>query len=149
MMQKQMELQREQMDQQLKLQKEQMQIEQKQHQEELQALRVALEQKNDVVSLPVSPPAFTPFDSSTELWNNYWSRFCTFVSANSIPEDRKAQVFLTNQSPALYKQLANLASQQSPPKEIKDLGNERDCGSYEGAIRPKTIHCEREIQVLE
>ena len=66
-------------------------------------------------------PNFTPFDSPSELWTDYWARFCTFVGAYSIPEDRKAQVFLTNQSPSVYKLLANLASQQTPPKGINEL----------------------------
>ena len=56
-----------------------------------------------------------------ELWQDYWSRFCTFVAANSIPDDRKAQVFLTSQSPALYKQLSNLAAQKTPQKDINSL----------------------------
>ena len=36
-------------------------------------------------------------------------------------EDRKAQVFLTNQSPSVYKLLTNLASQQIPPKGTNEL----------------------------
>nr|KAG5691630.1 hypothetical protein BaRGS_023801 [Batillaria attramentaria] len=56
-----------------------------------------------------------------ELWPDYWSRFCTFLVANAVPDDRKAQVFLTNQTPAVYKQLANLAAQQNPRMNINDL----------------------------
>jgi len=69
-------------------------------------------------------PPFAAFDSTTELWPDYWSRFCTFTMANSVPEQRKAQVFLTNQTAAVYKQLANVASQQSPPKDINELAME-------------------------
>ena len=65
-------------------------------------------------------PNFTPFDSTSELWTDYWARFCTFVGAYSIPEDRKAQVFLTNQSPSVYKPLANLAGQQTFMKDQFD-----------------------------
>lgn len=72
-------------------------------------------------NIPAATPSFTPFDSSSELWPDYWARFCTFAGANSIPEGRRAQVFLTNQSPAIYKLLSNLAEQQSPSKEINDL----------------------------
>ena len=38
-----------------------------------------------------------------------------------ITEQRKAQVFLTNQTTAVYKQLANLVTQQTPPKDINKL----------------------------
>ena len=66
-------------------------------------------------------PPFAAFDSTSELWPDYWSRFCTFVVANAVPEQRQAQVFLTNQTAAVYKQLANLATQQTPPKDINKL----------------------------
>ena len=66
-------------------------------------------------------PNFTPFDSTSELWMDYWSRFCTFVGEFSVFEDRQAQVSLTNQSPSVYKLLANLASQETPPKGINEL----------------------------
>ena len=66
-------------------------------------------------------PPFAAFDSTTELWPDYWSRFCTFLAANAVPKQRHAQVFLTNQSAAVYKQLSNLAAQQSPKKDINEL----------------------------
>ena len=69
----------------------------------------------------VAIPPFAAFDSTSELWPDYWSRFCTFVVANAVPEQRQAQVFLTNQTAAVYKQLANLATQQTPPKDINKL----------------------------
>ena len=64
---------------------------------------------------------FAAFDSTSELWPDYWSRFCTFVVSNAVPEQRKAQVFLTNQTAAICKQLANLAAQQTPSKDINKL----------------------------
>nr|KAG5707111.1 hypothetical protein BaRGS_011822 [Batillaria attramentaria] len=98
----QMEQQKEQMEQQNEQQKEQMKeqmrIQAKQHEEELAVQREQM-----------------------ELWPDYWSRFCTFLVANAVPDDRKAQVFLTNQTPAVYKQLANLAAQQNPRMNINDL----------------------------
>ena len=66
-------------------------------------------------------PPFAAFDSTSELWLDYWSRFCTYVVASAVPEQRQAQVFLTNQTAAVYKQLANLATQQTPPKDINKL----------------------------
>ena len=69
----------------------------------------------------VSIPNFVPFDSTSELWKEYLARFYTFASANSVPEDKMAQVFLTNQTTANYKLLATLVSQQSPPRRINDL----------------------------
>ena len=41
--------------------------------------------------------------------------------ANAVPEQCKSQVFLTNQTAAVYKQLANLAAQQTPSKDINKL----------------------------
>ncbi len=55
-------------------------------------------------------PSFAPFDSTSELWANYWARFCIFAGANSVPDDKKAQVFLTNQSVTTFKLLSNLAT---------------------------------------
>ena len=66
-------------------------------------------------------PQFAAFDSTSKLWSDYWSRFCTFVVANAVPEQRQAQVFLTNQTAPVYKQLANLATEQAPPKDINKL----------------------------
>ena len=66
-------------------------------------------------------PPFAAFDSTSELWPDYWTRFCTFVVASDVPEQREAQVFLTNQTAAVYKQLANLAAQQTPSKDINNL----------------------------
>ena len=53
-----------------------------------------------------------------QLWPDYWSRFFTFLVANAVQEQRKAQVFLTDQTAIVYKQLANLAAQQTPSKDI-------------------------------
>ena len=54
-------------------------------------------------SIPrASIPSFSPFDSTSELWSDYWARFQTFVNANSIPVDKVAQVFLTNQTKVTY-----------------------------------------------
>ena len=62
----------------------------------------------------VAIPSFVPFHPSYELWTDYWTRFLTFLGANSIPDDKAAQIFL--QSKIMYKLLGNLASQQTPPK---------------------------------
>ena len=82
-------------------------------------------------------PPFSSFDSTTELWPDYWSRFCTFVAANAVPENRQAQVFLTNQTPAIYKQLANLAAQQNPPTEINKLTMEEIVNFMKEQFDPK------------
>ena len=54
--------------------------------------------------------SFQPFGSSSELWLDYLERFRTFLTANSIPKEKEAQVFLTNQSTVIYKLLSNLAA---------------------------------------
>jgi hypothetical protein len=94
----------------------------RQHKEQMDALAKAQGGSTHVSSsASTSTPAFSPFDPTSELWTDYWSRFCTFAGANTVPDHRKAQVFLTNQSSATYKLLANLAAQQSPPKDINLL----------------------------
>ena len=65
--------------------------------------------------------SFKPFPSNSELWLDYLERFRTFLTANSIPKEKEAQVFLTNQTTVTYKLLNNLAAQQSPPEGINDL----------------------------
>lgn len=69
----------------------------------------------------VNIPSFSPFDATTELWSDYWARFITFIGVHSIPEEKKAQVFLTNQTSVTYKLLSNFASQLTPSKDINDL----------------------------
>ena len=74
-----------------------------------------------IPSAAASVPSFTSFDSTNELWPDYWSRFQTYVAAHSIPESRLAQVFLTNQTAAVYKLLSNLAEQQQSSKSVQSL----------------------------
>ena len=82
----------------------------------MQALCKRLTSGTGVQTSQLATPKFVCFDSSSELWPDYWARFRTFLGANSIPESKEAQVFLTNQSADVYKMLSNLAAQQSPPK---------------------------------
>ena len=63
-----------------------------------------------------SVPTFTPFDPTSELWKDYWAIFDTFAGANSIPNGKKAQVFLTNN-----KLLDTLMLQQAISKNVNDL----------------------------
>jgi len=70
-------------------------------------------------------PTFLPFDSTSELWKDYWSRFLSFTRAHAVPDDRQVQVFLTKQSLTVYKLLSNLAAQETPPREINDLTMEQ------------------------
>ena len=55
-----------------------------------------------------SIPKFAPFDASVELWKHCLVQFTTFVGANSIPDEKIAQVFLTNQSTTTYKLLCTV-----------------------------------------
>ena len=66
-------------------------------------------------------PKFQPFDFTSELWTDYWKRFQTFLGAHSVQDSKKAQIFLTNQSNAVYKFLSNMASQLSPRKAVNEL----------------------------
>ena len=42
-------------------------------------------------ALPQTTPKFEAFDSTAELWTDYWSRFSTFTNANSVPDVRVAK----------------------------------------------------------
>ena len=70
--------------------------------------------ETELPSQKVAIPSFDAFDSTIELWDDYWARFQTFIGANSVPGEKRALVFLTNQSRVNFKLLSNLASQQSP-----------------------------------
>ena len=129
----QLDLQRSQIEEQQRQQEEQ----QRQHKEDLAAMAEEQDRrhKEDLAAMAAmfganngagtavatAVPAFTSFDPTSELWTDYWSRFCTFNVANAVPSTREAQVFLTNQSSTIYKLLANLAAQQTPPRKINDL----------------------------
>eukprot|EP00731_Ephydatia_muelleri_P017315 Em0010g413a len=63
-----------------------------------EALVTALTKGLDHSTPKISFPMFSPFDSTSELWTDYWARFQTFVAANAIPGNRVAQIFVTNQT---------------------------------------------------
>jgi hypothetical protein len=86
---------------------------------------------------PSTVPNFAAFDSTAELWADYWKRFLTFVEANSIPEGKKVHVFLTNQSPVMYKLLTNLAAQQTPAKDVNQLTIEEIADHMKEQFDPK------------
>ena len=88
-------------------------------QEQLKILQSNLNNPRENVPTPMA--SFQPFDSTSELWTDYLARFRTFVTANSIPDKKQAQIFLTNQSNSVYKMLSNLAAQQQPVKSIHEL----------------------------
>ena len=88
-------------------------------QEQLKILQSSLNKPRENVPTPMA--SFQPFDSASELWTDYLARFRTFVTANSIPDNKQAQIFLTNQSNSVYKMLSNLAAQQQPVKSIHEL----------------------------
>ena len=73
---------------------------------------------------PTPVATFEPFDSSSELWLGCLERFRTFLVANSIPEEKEAQVFLTNQTTVTDKLLSNLTAKHSPVKGTKDLSTD-------------------------
>ena len=148
-MQEQMQLQREQMQQQLQQQEERLQQQEKRHQqqeerhiqqeerhrqqeerqEERHQRQLDLVQKQldeqrksggTFASQQQTPP-FPAFDSTAELWKDYLLRFKTFVSTNSVPDDKLALVFLTNQTSDTYKLINNYASQQDTPATADNM----------------------------
>ena len=107
-------------------QNKQYQEQNKQHQEQMTMLQEQLKilqssLNNPRENVPTPMASFQPFDSTSELWTDYLARFQTFVTANSIPDNKQAQIFLTNQSNSVYKMLSNLAAQQQPVKSIHEL----------------------------
>ena len=88
-------------------------------QEQIKILQSSLNNPRENVPTPMA--SFQPFDSTSELWTDYLARFRTFITANSIPDNKQAQIFLTNQSNSVYKMLSNLAAQQQPVKSIHEL----------------------------
>jgi hypothetical protein len=68
----------------------------KMQQQQMQALVQSLSkpglpsQASPASSFHPSVPTFC--DSTTELWKDYWALFKTFAGANSMPEDKLAQV---------------------------------------------------------
>lgn len=125
MMEKQQQAHQEQMEKQQEMQQQQMERQREMHQEQMTHLFKSLSdrQQKDTSSAQASAaiPNFTSFDSSSELWKDYWSRYQTFVGAHSVPQEKHAKVFLTNQSAATYKLLTNLAAQESPPVDLNTM----------------------------
>ena len=143
------------MEQQAKYMEQQIERQSQQHREEMQILLKLLDVQNygtgeddssthhPQLSTAAIPP-FAAFDSTSELWPDYWSRFCTFVVASAVPEQCKAHVFLTNQTAAVYKQLANLAAPQTPSKDINELTMLEIVNFMKEQFDPKLfIVCER------
>ena len=74
---------------------------------------------------------------SYELWSDCWSRFCTFLNAHSVPNEKPAKVFLTNQTSTTYKMLSNLAAQETPPKDINNVTMEKITNYMKKQFDPK------------
>ncbi|GFN82593.1 hypothetical protein PoB_000909900 [Plakobranchus ocellatus] len=80
----------------IKLLKDQM----SQQQQQMEALLAIVQQQNKTT---VTNTKFGEFDPSVELWSDDWARFETFTKANVTPDDRRAEIFLTNQSSEIAK----------------------------------------------
>ena len=113
-----MQLQREQMRQQEEHHRQQEVSNEERHKQQLALMQQQMEDTRKAGGTMVSQhqtPPFPAFDSTAELWKDYLLRFETFVNANSVPDDKKALVFLTNQTSGTYKLITNYASQQDVP----------------------------------
>ena len=102
-----------------------------------QFTRAGAAEGQPVLHPQVSVPSFIPFEPTSELWKDYWARFQTFVGANSVPEAKQPQVFLTNQSAAIFKLLSTLSSQMTPKKDVNDLTMEEIVKFMEEQFHPK------------
>ncbi|XP_067950423.1 uncharacterized protein [Watersipora subatra] len=85
----------------------------------------------------VSIPNFPAFDSTSELWTDYWARFNTFAVAHIITEDRKPKIFFASQSAVTCKILTNLSAQMTPPKVINQLTMAEITGFMKEQYDPK------------
>ena len=99
----------------LEMFQKQMEAQDLRHQQQIDAVMHLVKSLDKPASTPVAAststtPNFVAFVSTSELWEDYWSRFNTFVKAHAVPEERQAQVFLTNQSATIYKLLSNSAA---------------------------------------
>ena len=106
------------MQEQMQLQREQMQRQDEQHKQQLALMQQQMEdtrKAGGTMAPQHQTPPFPAFDSTAELWKDYLLRFETFVNANSVPDEKKALVFLTNQTSGTYKLITNYASQQDVP----------------------------------
>ena len=106
---------REQMQQQEERHRQQEERQEERYQRQLNLIQKQLDKQRKsggtFTSQQQTPP-FPAFDSTAELWKDYLLRFKTFVSANSVSNDKLALVFLTNQTSGTYKLTNNYASQQ-------------------------------------
>ena len=98
----------EQLDLQDRQHQEQLDLQDRQHQEQMRALTALVEKSSagSAATIGVTStdtPNFSAFDSTSELWQDYLSRFSTSLKAHDVPESRKPQVFLTNQTATVYK----------------------------------------------
>ena len=91
-----------------------------------------------------SIPKFIPFDPTSELWKDYLARFHTFASANSVPKEKLALIFLTNQTTATHKLLSTLASQQTPTKVTNEL-TMKDITTFRHSMTPDNLWSENAI----
>ena len=102
----------------IKVMQEQMQFQWEQMQQQLTMMQEQLDEQrksggvfaSSKCLLLIQTPPLPAFDSTVELWKDYLLRFKTFVSANSVSDDKLALVFLTNQTSDTYKLINNYAS---------------------------------------
>ena len=108
----------------LKVIQEQMWKQEERHKQQLALMQQQMEdtRKAGGTMAPLhQTPSFLAFDSTAELWKDYLLSFETFVNANSVPDEKKALVFLTNLTSGTYKLITNYASQQDVPITANDM----------------------------
>ena len=95
----------------LKEQERRHEEQERRHEEQIKVLREIIDKRSlsfgnegttPTTSTAVATSNIPAFDSSTELWSDYWSRFCTYSTAHSVPESKQPKVFLTNQTSTIY-----------------------------------------------
>lgn len=78
--------------------------------------------EHEMVTAPsqVATLNFVTFDPTSELWPDYWSRFCTFTNAHSVSNSKKPKASHTSQNFCLQDAF-HPASQETLPKDLNEL----------------------------
>ena len=73
------------------------------------------------LTTPQYKSSFEKFDENKEIITDYFERFTTFVLANSIPKEKHAQIFISNQSAEVHKLLSTICKQKDSALDVNAL----------------------------
>ena len=116
------ELQRQESEKKMELQRQEPELQRQESEKKMELLRQESEKKMELLlQQTANRPTFGPFDAAVEPWDDYWSRFSTYLKTNSIPKGKSVHLFLSSQLPSVYKMMKSRAFHNHPSKEVDDL----------------------------